>query len=76
MSNKPTFLVEASFYETPKKVSSRYHSSPYAEHLQKSKIYFRVESTPAGCIYRRVVIEPRYDSDLANKRAHVFTVEI
>lgn len=70
MSNKPTLLVEAPFYEMPEKVSSRYRSSPYAEHLEKSKVYF---ATKIFAEYI-VVIEPRYDFGLAkaNKRTCIY----
>lgn len=78
MSNKPTLLVEAPFYETPEKVSSRYRSPPYAETLRKIESLFsrRREYPLAGYIYRPVVIEPRYDSGLAKANKRVFTVEI
>jgi len=68
MSNKPTLFVEASFYETLEKVSSRYCSSPYA--LTKIESLFSRRKYSPDIFICSVIIEPRYDFEQAR------TVEI
>lgn len=47
---------------------------PYAKHLEKSKVYFAIESIRPDIFIRPVVIEPCYDFGLAkaDKRARIY----